>query len=321
MMHHPSRAALAAVVCCALLSATPAFAGDELSLDQLLERFGWNFETAEIKTQKIADGLYVLFGIGGNIAVSTGDHGVLIVDDQFPQLMPKIEEAIRKLGGAEVDFVINTHWHFDHRDQKRVLGPQGTWIVSQSNSRAMMERDNLINLGGPIYKQLAFERDALPVISFDDRMQFHFNGGRIDLFHPGPAHTTGDAAVIFREHNAVHMGDVFNNTGYPFIDADNGGEIDGMIVFCRSVLAEIPSDATVIPGHGEVADVPTLERYVNMLQTVRDRVAAMIDAGKSLEEVVAADPTADFTESFGDVSSSLGFVDRVYTSLVKKKRR
>ena len=302
-----------------VLVATPVAADDELSLDELLSRFGWDFDTAEIRTEKVRDGFYVLFGIGGNIAVSIGDQGVLIVDDQFPQLMPKIEAAIAEIGGVGVDFAINTHWHFDHAEGNLALGPAGTWIVSHVNSRKMMGRSNLINMVETKYRQQAYPEKALPVIAYEDRMQLHFNGEQIDLLNPGPAHTTGDTAVIFRKSNAVHMGDVFNNTGYPFIDVDNGGEIDGMIAFCRAVLEELPADATVVPGHGEITDVPAFERYVEMLQTVRDRVAGMIEEGKSLEEVVAAKPTHDLDATFGDASASLGFVDRVYTSLKAKR--
>ncbi len=304
-----------------LLTATalPAWADEELTLDQLLDRFGWSFATAEIRAEKVRDGLYVLFGVGGNIAVSIGDDGVLIVDDQFPQLMPKIEATIHELGGKRVDYVINTHWHFDHAEGNLSLGPAGATIVSQANSRQMMQQSNLVNLVIAKYRQQPYPADALPTIAYEDRMQLHFNGEQIDLIHPGPAHTTGDTAVIFRGRNAVHMGDVFNNTGYPFIDAGNGGEIDGMIAFCRSVLAELPRDAVVIPGHGEVADVARLEAYVAMLQTVRDRIAAQVAKGATLEQVTASNPTRGFEESFGDPSSSLGFLDRTYTSLKTKK--
>ena len=302
-----------------LLAALPVRGDDELNLDQLLTRFGWDLDATEIRTEQVREGFYVLFGLGGNIAVSVGEQGVLIVDDQFPQLMPKIEAAIAKVGGKGVDFVINTHWHFDHADGNLALGPKGTWIVSHANSRQMMARSNVINLVSAKYRQPAYPEDALPVITYEDRMQFHFNGEQIDLLHAGPAHTTGDTAVIFRKTNAVHMGDVFNNTGYPFIDADSGGEIDGMIAFCRSVLKELPKDATVVPGHGELTDVAAFGRYVDMLQTVRDRIAGMIEAGMSLDEVVAAKPTHDFDPIFGDVSASLGFLDRVYTSLKSKR--
>ncbi len=299
------------------LLATPAIADEELGLDELLARFGWDLAAAEIGTQKIGDGFYVLFGVGGNIAVSIGKQGVLIVDDQFPQLMPKIEAAIAEVGGEGVDFAINTHWHFDHAEGNIALGPAGTWIVSQANSRKMMQRENVVNMIKAKYRQPAYPESALPVIAYADRMQFYFNGEQIDLIHPGPAHTTGDTAVIFRRSNAVHMGDVFNNTGYPFIDADSGGEIDGMIAFCRAILKELRPNTTVIPGHGKVADVPTLERYVDMLQTVRDRIAAEIEKGATLEQVVATRPTRSFEQTYGDPADSLGFLDRVYTSLKK----
>jgi glyoxylase-like metal-dependent hydrolase (beta-lactamase superfamily II) len=308
------------ITTCLAALVVPALAEEAYpSRDELLEQFGWNLETAEIKAEKLADGLYVLFGIGGNIGVSIGENGTLIVDDQFPDLMPKIEAAIEKIGGKHVDFAINTHWHFDHADGNLALGPAGTWLVSQANSREMMLAPHVINLGVAKYRQQTYPPNARPVITFDDRMSFHFNGERIDLIHSGPAHTTGDAAVIFRGHNAVHMGDVFNNTGYPFIDADNGGEIDGMIDFCETVLAELKPGAIVIPGHGEVTDEATLRRYIEMLKTVRDRISKMIDDGSSIEEVITAKPTADLDEVFGDESKSLGFVNRVYTSLKKKR--
>jgi glyoxylase-like metal-dependent hydrolase (beta-lactamase superfamily II) len=237
----------------------------------------------------------------------------------FPELAPRIEKAIAKIGGDGIDFAINTHWHFDHAQGNLAFGPKGTWIVSQANSRAMMKSGGLINLSVVKHRQAPYPPEALPVLTFEDRMQFHFNGQQIDLLHPGPAHTTGDTAIIFRGSKAVHMGDVFNNTGYPFIDADSGGDIDGMIAFCRAVVAEMPADGIVIPGHGKLADVPTLVRYIDMLQTVRDRIAAMIAEGKTLAEVEAAQPTADFSDRYGDVANSLGFVDRVYTSLSKKR--
>jgi len=289
------------------------------SLDALLESFGWDLATAEITSQKLGEGLYVLFGMGGNIAVSIGESGTLIVDDQFPELMPRIEAEIAKIGGGRVDFAINTHWHFDHAQGNLALGPAGTWIVSQANSRDRMAKSNIVNMIVSKYRQDAYPEKALPIISYADRMSFHFNGERIDLIHSGPAHTTGDTAVIFRGHNAAHMGDVFNNTGYPFIDADSGGEIDGMIDFCEAVLAELQPGAIVIPGHGKVTDYAAMQRYVEMLKTVRDRVSEMIDKGMSLEQVIAAKPTADLDARYGDVANSLGFVDRVYTSLKKKR--
>ena len=281
----------------------------------LLAAFGWDLNTTKISTQKVASGLHVLFGMGGNIAVSVGDDGVLIVDDQFPELMPQIETAIGKLGGKNIDFAINTHWHFDHAAGNLALGPSGTWLVAQENSRAMMQKDNVINLVVAAHEQKAYPAKALPIISFDDRMQFHFNGEQVDLLHFGPAHTSGDAAIFFRRSNAVHMGDVFNTSGYPFIDAGNGGGIDGVIEFCKQVLARSNKDTVVIPGHGPVADYAALQAYIDMLATVRERISQMVKIGASLEQVLAANVTASFDEKYPDENRRLMFIDRAYTSL------
>ena len=314
-----------AVIGCASVGGQEASesAVETLDLDQLLERFGWSFDTTEITSQKVGDGLYVLFGVGGNIAASVGEQGVLIVDDMFPEMIPKVEAALREIrgdtaaGNGGIDFAINTHWHFDHAEGNLVLGPAGTWIVAHENSAAMMAKPNIINLVGLKYAQQAYPPAARPAIFFDDRMRFHFNGEEIDVIHAGPAHTAGDAAVIFRNHNAVHFGDVFNNTGYPFIDADSGGGIDGMIAFCQAILDEMQPSAVIIPGHGEVTDITTLQAYIDMLTTVRERVAKMITEGKGLADVLAAKPTTDFDQTYGPAENALGFVDRVYTSLVR----
>lgn len=305
------------VVVAALIA---AFAGaqqapEPMELDDLLEAFSWDFDTAEVTTEKVGDGLYVLFGLGGNIAASVGEQGVLIVDDMFPQMIPKVEKAIAAVGGGAVDFAINTHWHFDHADGNLALGPAGTRIVAHANSAAMMASDNLLNMVRFRYNQKAYPPAARPVIVFEDRLRFHFNGDEIDVVHVGPAHTAGDAAVIFRNHNAVHFGDVFNNAGYPYIDVDNGGHIDGMIAFCQAILDEVGPQGVVIPGHGPVTDGNALAAYIDMLKAVRARVAKQMGEGKGLMEVVASRPTADLDATFGAEMMSLGFVDRVYTSL------
>lgn len=286
-----------------------------LNLDELMQAFGWDFDTAEIEVQTVSDSLYVLFGVGGNIAVSVGSDGVLMVDDQFPQLMPEILSAINKLGGEKVDFVINTHWHFDHAEGNLALGPAGTWVVSQANSRQMMQEDHIINLVVAAYEQQAYPHKALPIITYDDTMQFHFNGERIDLLHFGPAHTTGDTAVIFRSTNAVHLGDVYNNSGYPFIDAGNGGTLDGVIQFCSETLQQIDEDTVVIPGHGPVADYQALVNYVDMLKSIRSRMLVLIEKGATLEDVYTAKVTAEWDEKNGD---NTGFINRAYMSLTHR---
>lgn len=316
----PIALALAVTTACAQEAQEAAAEAEEpLNLEQLLEQFNWDLDAVEITTEQVGENLYVLFGAGGNIAVSVGEQGVLVVDDMFPEVIPKVEAAIREIGGegndGKIDFAINTHWHFDHAEGNLALGPGGTWIAAHANSAEMMAKENILNMVITRYRQPAYPLAARPAIVYDDRMRFDFNGEEIDLVHAGPAHTAGDTAVIFKGHNAVHFGDVFNNTGYPFIDVDSGGGINGMIAFCQAILDEIGPDAIVIPGHGPVTDSATLQAYIDMLTTVRDRVAAQMAEGKSLMAVVAAGVTDDLEERYGPVTASLGFVDRVYTSL------
>ena len=289
---------------------------EPMDLDGLLAAFGWNFSTAEVTTQKIAKDFYVLFGIGGNIAVSVGADGVFIVDDQFPQLMPKIKNAISAVGGNTIDFAVNTHWHFDHAEGNLTLGPEGTWLVAQENSREMMKNDHVVNLVIAAYNQKAYPESAWPDITYTDDMQFHLNGQTITLMHFGPAHTTGDTAVYFEGTNAVHLGDVFNNSGYPFIDTDNGGSLDGVIHFCSETLKRINKDTVVIPGHGPVVDYKALVAYINMLETVREQIKSLVDAGATLDEVYAAKPTSEYDAANGD---NRGFINRAYMSLSHKE--
>jgi len=282
-----------------------------LSFDELGNAFGWDFENTEITTETVAPGLHVLFGVGGNIMVSIGDQGVLMVDSQFPQMIPRISKKIAELGGDNIDFTINTHWHFDHADGNYQLGREGTWMVSQINSRRMLAGAHAVDLVSIMYEQPPSPIEAMPVITFTDQMQFHFNGELIELLHFGPAHTTGDTAVVFRNSNVVHMGDVFN-ASYPFIDAGNGGDLNGMIQFCREVLARLNEDSIVVPGHGPVLGYDDMAQYVSMLETVRNRINTMIGQGMSLDEVIAAKPTAEFDEKYGNPAR---LIDRGYMSL------
>lgn len=287
-----------------------------------IESLGWDYDAVEIRTEKVADGLYVLFGLGGNVAVSVGDQGTLIVDDMFPELRPKIVAAIEKVAGKRgVDFAINTHWHFDHAQGNLAFGSAGAWIVAQADSRIRLIRGGMIDTGTMKFRQDPYPRDGQAAISFDDRMSFHLNGLDIDLVHEGPAHTAGDAVVIFRAANAgrdaVHMGDVFNHTGYPFIDAGNGGGIEGMIAFCRAILAEVGPKAIIIPGHGEITDVATLSAYVEMLETVRARIVKAIADGKTRAEIVASKPTADLDARWKQASDPDAFVGLAHASLTR----
>jgi cyclase len=296
------------------LLALAATGSAHAQLDNLAE----SLRTTPITVQRVADDFYVLFGVGGNIAVSIGATGVLTVDTQFPQMASKYKEKIAELGGGDIDFAINSHWHFDHADGNLVLGPEGVWIVAQENSRDMLTHNNEINLVDRKQEQPAYPAEALPVITYQQQMAFEFNGEKVELLHFGPAHTAGDTAIYFHGHNAVHMGDVFNNAGYPFIDFDSGGSFEGMIDFCRQVLNRINTDTVVIPGHGAVADYVELADYTSMLSQIRDRVRELIEDGASLEQVVAARPTRRWDREQGDPGS---FLNRVYASMTAATTR
>jgi glyoxylase-like metal-dependent hydrolase (beta-lactamase superfamily II) len=271
--------------------------------------------TTPIRSEKLADNFHVLFGVGGNIIVSIGADGTLIVDSQFPEMVPKYKATIGELGGGKVDFLVNTHGHFDHADGNKVLGPEGARIVAHENARQLMAKGTVVNLVSSKRDQPAYPQRALPIATYERSMALHVNGERVDLMHFGPAHTAGDTAVLFRTHNVVHLGDVYNNAGYPFIDVDNGGSLDGVIEFCSSVIEELDARSIVVPGHGPVAKYQDLVDFVAMLTTIRERMSALIKSGASLEQVTAAKITADWDAKKGDPTN---FLNRAYTSLTKR---
>ena len=279
--------------------------------------FGWDMKNPPITIERISDHLHVLFGNGGNILVSIGENGVLLVDDQMPEAKNVILRAIRKLGGRSVDYVINTHWHFDHAEGNNVFGPSGAQIIAQENSRYMMLNPQPINLSFIVYPQQPYPLEAVPEITYKNSMNLHLNGDRIELYHFGHAHTTGDSAVYLRDSNVLHMGDVFNMTGPPFIDADNGGSIDGIIQFCEEVLKVVNDETIVVPGHGPISTTQDLQTYIDMLIVVRDRIRSQIDEGKKLEEILASDPTREWRDKFGEGPFIQGVVDRAYAGMTK----
>jgi len=283
----------------------------------VMDAFGWDFDQAEITTEKITDNIHVLFGLGGNILVSTGEDGVLLVDDQMPELKYKILRALRKIGGRSVDYIINTHWHFDHAEGNLAFGPDGAKIVAHENSRHMMLNPKPINLSFIVYPQQPYPLSAVPQITFQDSMKLHLNGDQIELYHFGHAHTTGDTAIYLRNSNILHMGDVFNMTGPPFIDAGNGGSIDGIINFCEEILKVVNDETIVVPGHGPVSTTEDMQTYIDMLIIVRDRIRDGIDQGKSLQEIIDSDPTKEWRDKFGDGPFIVGIIDRAYAGMTK----
>ncbi|MEE2898412.1 MAG: MBL fold metallo-hydrolase [Gemmatimonadota bacterium] len=253
-----------------------------------------NFDNVQIRTLQVSESIYVLQGSGGNIGVSIGDDGTFIVDDQFAPLTEKIKAAIAELTDNPVDFVVNSHWHYDHSDGNENFGRAGAVIVAHENSRRRMETDQIVSLNGRL--QEAYSKEGLPKITFGESVRFHYNDNQIDIVHFGPAHTNGDAVVYFRDANVIHTGDVFVRYGLPFIDGPNGGSLEGMIDALWGIAGLIGDDTTIIPGHGQLSTRTDLLQYRSMLVTIRQRIADHIAEGLSEDDVVAANPTRGFAQ-------------------------
>ena len=279
----------------------------------LAEEQDWS--KVEVKVVPVAGGVSMLVGEGGNIAVTTGKDGVFLVDDQFAPLLPKIRAAVKTLGDGPIRFVVNTHFHGDHTGNNAQLGEAGAVILAQENVRKRlgMERGN----------SRTGERTppappaAWPLVTYADGVTLYLNGDELEVTHVARAHTDGDSIVRFRKANVVHMGDTFFNGNYPFIDVDSGGSIDGVIAAADRVLASIDAGTKLIPGHGPLGTKADLQTYREMLAGIRDRVKALIAQGKTLDQVIAARPTAQWDATWGGGFMKpdifVGFVHRSLT--------
>ena len=257
-----------------------------------------DFSKIEIKTQKLNETTYMLVGAGGNIAVSIGPDVVFVVDDQYAQMAPKIKAAIAALTKKPVQFMLNTHFHFDHTGGNEAFGTDGAVIVAHDNVRRRMSTEQLISFIGA--RQAASPKAALPVITVPAQMSFHINGEEVHAFHVPRAHTDGDLIVHFRQGDIVHMGDTFFNGMYPFIDTSSGGSAEGSIAAADRVLAIATDKTQIIPGHGPLANKAALKSTRDMLVAVTMRIKALRAAGKSDEDIRAAKPAADYDASFGN---------------------
>lgn len=272
----------------------------------------------EVRADKLADGVYVLFGAGGNMGLSVGPDGALLVDDQFAELSPKILAAIKGVTDQPLRYLVNTHWHGDHAGGNENMAKAGALIVAHDNVRRRMSEG--------MYNEL-FEAKldaspvaALPVITFSDSTTFHVNGENVVVFHVAPAHTDGDAIVWFKKANVMHMGDIFLNGMYPVVDYPSGGSIDGMIAACDRVMPLLAADTKVIPGHGQMATREDLRAYREMLAGIRGEVAKLVKQGKSLAQVQAAKPTAKWDAKWGGGFMKPEVITKVlYVNLSGKK--
>jgi cyclase len=281
-----------------------------------------DFNKAEIKSEKLSDNVYMLSSVGvlaGNIGALVGPSGVLIVDDQFTPLVPKIQTAIAQLTSAPVRFVLNTHWHDDHTGGNEPLGKAGAVIVAHDNTLKRLSTEQFLDLFNA--KVPPKPPEAWPVVTFADSVTLHLNGEDIEAVHVANAHTDSDAIIYFRKANVVHTGDVFLGPAYPFVDTGSGGSLDGVIAAAATVLARINDDTKIIPGHAAVQKKPELAAWRGMLITVRNRVADGIRAGKTQEQVVASGVTREFDAKYGKgFISPTVFVQRAYVDLKRTVR-
>ena len=256
-----------------------------------------DYSKVEIKPTRLSPTVYMMEGAGGNLGVSAGEDTVFLVDSQFAPLTPKIEAAAKAISPKPVQFLFNTHWHYDHVGGNENLGKSGAIIVAQDNVRKRMGTDQFMAAFNQSVK--ASPKAALPVVTFAESMSFHLNGERIDVIHVPNAHTDGDAILHFTGSDVLHMGDTFFNGMYPFIDTGSGGSIEGMIAAADRGLALSTDKTKIIPGHGPLGSRADLQAYRQMLASVAERIRKQVDAGKSPEDIAKAGVTKEFDEKWG----------------------
>jgi cyclase len=240
------------------------------------------FAAVEIKTHKVAGSVYMLEGAGGNIGVIAGPDGLLIVDDQYAPLAEKIRAALKQIGPGPLRFVLNTHWHGDHTGANANFSSEAT-LVAHSNVRKRLAAG--MNLPGRNVP--AAPKEALPVITFDTAVYFHFNGEEVRVIHFPTGHTDGDSVIFFTGSNVIHMGDDFFAGRFPFVDIDSGGSVEGLIRNVGEIIAQAPAGVKIIPGHGPVSTVEDLRAYHAMLRETTDIVRKRMKAGHTLEQLKA----------------------------------
>jgi len=246
----------------------------------------------KIEVVPVAAGVYVLYASGGNIGVSVGPDGVILIDDQYAPGTPQVLEALATLSPHVPRFVINTHWHTDHTGGNENLAAKGSVIVAHDKVRERMSVEQFSEFFQR--RTPASPAGALPVVTFNDSLSLHVNGEELRGYHAAQAHTDGDTVVMFRKSNVIHTGDLFFHGMYPFIDLESGGSVPGLIAAVDRMIEIADANTRVIPGHGKLTDRAGLVSYRAMLAETSGRIERLVKEGKSVEEVLAAKPNADY---------------------------
>jgi cyclase len=279
---------------------------------------GQDYSNVRVEAIKVSGNVYMLTGAGGNIGISAGKDGVLMIDASYAPLTEKLKAAIGTFSSKPIRFIVTTQWHQDHTGGNENLAREGAIMVAHENVRKRLGSEQFMEFFNR--KIPPMPESALPIITFSRDISFHLNGDDILIFHIAPSHTDGDAIVHFRRSGVIHTGDLYFNGLYPFIDLSAGGSVDGVIAAIKQIIDLCDGNTKVIPGHGPLSDKAGLEAYLKMLVVIRDRIASEIKAGKTLDEVIASKPTRDFDPIWGKgFLKPEQFVKIVYGSLLMKK--
>lgn len=281
-------------------------------LDNVPSSQAQKFKDVEIIVNQLDNnGTYMLVGKGGNIGLSVGDDGVLLIDSQFKQLTDKILSAINnRITDKSVKFLINTHWHQDHSGGNENFVKKGAIIIAHENVRERLNAEQFVDFLNKTFE--ASPLNALPTITYKDSITFYFNEDKIDVYHLPNAHTDGDSIIYFNKRNIVHTGDIYVNGRYPFIDHSSGGSIDGIITGIEKIISIIDNETKIIPGHGLLSNLGELQDYLIMLKDIRQQVHTMVNNGATLNEIIKSDITSKYdnlySDSFINSGDFLGFV-------------
>ncbi len=273
----------------------------------------------ELNTTRLTENMYVIHGSGGNVILSIGNDGIILVDDQYAPVTEKMMSIIANITNKPIKFVINTHWHPDHVGGNERLGEAGAVIVSHENVRKRLNQDQFFEMINQTIPALS--KKGLPIITFSDNMTFYQNNDEIRISYLDNGHTDGDSAVYFTQNNVIHVGDDFSDEAYPFMDLSTGGSIDGLISSLKSIISIINNDTKVVAGHSGISNQTKVKDYANMLIDVRSLISSMIKEGKSLDEIIQSKPTAQYDTTYRDYSfiKPKDFVTNIYESLKSRQ--